>query len=138
MDLRTDEERRQAALNILSMVEARTRTATAKTLLNILGNYRRDITPEDAHDFAYALWAEFAGDGGRTITDDMHAEVIAHLIPFLDEPTLHRIARDTFGDRPVDTNGGSGHVVWVPSDGVLFVTGLDMLTRVYAPMVVDA
>lgn len=138
MDPRTDEERRQAALNILTMVEARTRTATAKTLLGILSNYTRDITPEDAHDRAYAFWAEFAGDGGRTLTDEMHAEVIARLVPFLDEPTLHRIARDTFGDRAVDTNGGSGHVQWVPSDGVLFVTGLDMLTRVYAPMVVDA
>lgn len=138
MEIRTAEERRQSALRLLNMVEARTRTATAKTLLHILDNHRRDITPEDAHDFAYAIWAEFAGDGGRTITDEMHAEVIARLVTFLDEPTLHRIARDTFADRPIDTNGGSGHIVWIPSDKVLFVTGLDNLTRVYSPMVVDA
>lgn len=138
MDTRTAEERRQATLNILDMVEARTRTATAKTLLHILAIHRRDITPEDAHNTAYAYWAEFVGDGGRNLTDEMHAEVLARLITFLDEATIHRIARDTFGDRPVDTNGGSGHVQWIPSDDTLFITGVDMLTRIYCPMAVGA
>lgn len=119
MDPRTDEGRRIMALGHLHMVEAATRTATAKTMLHILDNHRRDITLEE-------------------ITDAMHAEVVSRLATFLDEPTLHRIARDTWGDRTVDVNSTGGHVVWVPADDTLFITTRDLVCRVIAPMVVKA
>lgn len=119
-----DEVDRVRALKLLTFSEARARAGVARLLIGQLRAVARRITTADAHDFAYAVWAEFRGDGGRHATTPPHlvAGVFAQVAPFLDETTLMRMARETWGERDVELHDGADRIVWMPADDMLIVT----------------
>lgn len=124
-DHTTDEDReRLRALAILRLAEARARAILARRLIAQLRAVARDITVADAHDFAYAVWAEFRGDGGRhhETPPNLVAGVFAQVAPFLDEATIMRLAHETWGDRDVELIDGLDRVVWMPADEMAIIT----------------
>lgn len=123
--LTADQNRdRLHALAHLRLIEARARATIARFLVAQLHDASRQITPPDAHDFAYAVWAEFRGDGGRhaETPPTLVAGVFAQVAPFLDETTIMRIARETWGDRDIELHDGPDRIVWMPADDLLIVT----------------
>ncbi|MDI9889933.1 hypothetical protein [Microbacterium sp. IEGM 1404] len=123
-DHTTDEGDRIIALASLRLTEARARAGVSRMLLAQLHHHSRRVTTADAHDFAYAVWAEFRGDGGRHHETPPHlvAGVFAQVAPFLDETTTMRLARETWGDRDTELHDGADRIVWMPSDDLLIVT----------------
>ncbi len=124
MDRITDEGRRIMALATLRLTEARARAAGARLMLDQLRARRHDLTTADAHDFACELWAEFQGVDGRALDMpiDLQAGVFAQTALFLDEPTVLRLARETWGDTDLDITCGLDSVVWMPADDVVIAT----------------
>jgi hypothetical protein len=118
----TDEGERIMALARLRLTEAEGRAALARMLLAQLRHHARAITTSDAHDYAYAVWAEFLGDGGRETPERIKAGVFAQVAPFLDEATMFRIATDTWGAEDREIECGADRVVWMPADDLLIVT----------------
>lgn len=119
-----DEGQRIIALARLRLTEARARAAVARMLLGQLRQCAQQITTADAHDYAYAVWAEFCGETAREIGMplDLQAGVFAQAAPFLDEPTIFRIARETWGEGDMEVQCGLDRVVWMPADDLLIVT----------------
>lgn len=124
-DYTTDEDReRFEALATLRLTEARARAILARRLIAQLRAVSRQVTVADAHDFAYGVWAEFRGDGGRhhETPPTLVAGVFAQVAPFLDENTIMRLARETWGDRDVELIDGLDRVVWMPADEMAIIT----------------
>jgi len=121
----TDDDRdRFRALANLRLAEARARAGVARVLIAHLRALSHQITTADAHDYAYAVWAEFRGDGGRHHETPPHlvAGVFAQVAPFLDETTIMRLARETWGERDTELHDGPDRIVWMPTDDLLIVT----------------
>lgn len=125
-----EQGRRIMALARLNLTEARCRAALAKSLLAALSVHSHDISRNDAHDFAYAVWAEFRGDGGRTdhMPLELQAGVFAQVALWLDHDVILRIARDTWGSVPVDAADGDERVQWLPDDDALILTVRHLLS----------
>lgn len=119
-----NEKDRTLALEHLRFTEARARAAVAKTLLTSLGNHSRHLTPEDRHDYAYAVWAEFRGDDDRAtyMPLELQAGVFAQAALWLRQDVLIRLARETWGDVPMDAADGVNRVQWMPDDDALILT----------------
>lgn len=124
MDIITDEERRTIALAHLDHFEAQARASVARALLTSLENHARHLTRADQHDGAYAIWAEFYGDGGRTdtIPDNLLAGVFAQASKWLDNATIMTLARHVWGDKPFDATEGDNRVQWMPEDSIVILT----------------
>ncbi|GAA3009320.1 hypothetical protein [Microbacterium aurantiacum] len=119
-----DEGRRIMALAALRLTQARARAAVARMLLDQLRQRSRHLTSADAHDFAYAVWAEFLGDDGRAedMPIELQASVFAKVAPWLDEETMIRLARERWGDLGLETGCGLDRVIWMPADELLIIT----------------
>lgn len=126
----------------LDHVEAEFRAKTARALLDVLENHARHITRADQHDRAYAIWAEFYGDGGRadTMPADLLAGVFAQAAKWLDSATIMTLARHVWGATPFDARHGDNRVQWMPDDGMAILTITHLLsdgTRAIADTVVS-
>lgn len=138
MDHETDERQRQSTLTHLNLMEARCRAKLARTLLSNLHNHARHLTRADLHDYAYAIWAEFRGDGGRTefMPRELEAGVFAHASLWLDHETILRLAREAWGDAAVDASDGEDRVQWMPEDDTVIFSVKHLLSD-GTPMVAD-
>ncbi|WP_295821614.1 hypothetical protein [uncultured Microbacterium sp.] len=124
----------------LDKVEAHFRASTARALLTTLENHARHLTHADLHDRAYAIWAEFYGDGGRTTPADLVAGVFVQSAKWLDHPTIMTLARHVWGTTPFDQRYADNRVQWMPEDAVVILTIPHLLsdgTRVVADVVVS-
>lgn len=126
----TDEQRRTDTLAHLDDLEAKVRASVAKALLSTLENHSRHLTRADQHDRAYAIWAEFYGDGGRTesIPDELLAGVFVQASKWLDQSTIMTLARNVWGDRPFDAVDGEDRVQWMPEDATAILTVRHLLS----------
>lgn len=137
-----DDVQRLRVLAHLDHLEAKFRAATARALLTTLENHARHITRADQHDRAYAIWAEFYGDGGRadTIPDDLLAGVFAQASKWLDHPMIMTLARHVWGEKPFDATEGDNRVQWMPEDSIVILTIPHLLsdgTRMVADVIVS-
>lgn len=135
-----EDVRRVRVLDYLDDVEAQFRASTARALLTTLENHARHLTRADLHDRAYAIWAEFYGDGGRTTPGDLIAGVFVQSAKWLDHPTIMTLARHVWGTTPFDGRYADNRVQWMPEDAVVILTIPHLLsdgTRVVADVVVS-
>jgi len=126
----TDEQRRARAIAHLDDFEAKARASVARACLISLENHAHHITRADQHDRAYAIFAEFYGDGGRTehIPDDLLAGVFVQAAKWLDNATIMTLARHVWGTTPFDASEGENRVQWMPEDGIAILTYRHLLS----------
>jgi hypothetical protein len=137
----TEEQRRARALAHLDDFEAKARASVARACLINLENHSRQITRADWHDRAYAIFAEFYGDGGRVehMPDNLLAGVFAQATKWMDESTIIDLARQVWGGFPFDASDGDNRVQWMPEDDTVILTVPHLLsdgTRAVADCVV--
>lgn len=120
----TDEERRARALAHLDHQETVFCASTARALLITLENHSHVLTRADWHDRAYAIFADFYGDGDRIqhLPDDLLAGVFAQTAKWLDESTIVALARKVWGDTAFDATEGDNRVQWMPADDMVILT----------------